>query len=609
MKDIFNVTNLLWKHLWKMVTALLVIMGVLEGVVFRYVLNGERVRCLEELFTRGMTWQIYMGCMILFLFLTMILLERNVNLKSIFTLPMKRSSIYFGSVLYSFGGLCMISALQIGIARLCYMLCKSLQWTNGYYFSVENAQEMRLLLFPTIENVCLVVTVFLCWSVISGAAYVEKNLILKWFEMGICLISSVAFCVWAAGGYGVYFPAVINDYKLRFYGILALLLVVICVGISMWKKLQMDQIKVKQQPLQPGQKKGIIQVLVLYGAILVFFIGYAGGIKLLAQRIDPSYEVVQGDAKACQGIQFSSYMEVGAMGSLLFTVTDGKFTIDTKECMQENYDKNQQAYAEYSDVKISSLKKNKAIFAALEQCLPQYKGLYEENQLDKANAIVASEVSLQRSQSKRMALEYCGSKRLVLQDVDLSGASSIITFCPLDSGYGCIVAGEEQITVSLFDDNGVLLDSYPLDSVLYKKTEKYFIEDLEREGFYNGFSMTDYGNGYILLSIDAEAYGQIGCYNMVLKNKENRLEKAAEFTFDDFVYDNRPVSSYVYGSVTKDGKLCILYETELSRKTQTRIGVYACEEGLPVLYQANIDWMRSPVYGMHTEWCDIKEGE
>lgn len=609
MKDIFNVTNLLWKHLWKMVIALLVIMGVLEGVVFRYVLKGERIRCLEDLFTRAMTWQIYMGSMILFLFLTMILLERNVNLKSIFTLPMKRSSIYFGSVLYSFGGLCMISALQIGIARLCYMLCKSLQWANGYYFSVENAEEMRLLLFPTIENVCLVVTVFLCWSVISGAAYVEKNLILKWFEMGICLISSVAFCVWAAGGYGVYFPAVINDYKLRFYGILALLLVVICVGISMWKKLQMDQIKVKQQPLQPGQKKGIIQVLVLYGAILVFFIGYAGGIKLLAQRIDPSYEVVQGDAKACQGIQFSSYMEVGAMGSLLFTVTDGKLTIDTKECMQENYDKNQQAYAEYSDVKISSLKKNKAIFAALEQCLPQYKGLYEENQLDKANAIVASEVSLQRSQSKRMALEVCGSKRLVLQDVDLSGASSIITFCPLDSGYGCIVAGEEQITVSLFDDNGVLLDSYLLDSALYKKTEKHFIEDLEREGFYNGFSMTDYGNGYILLSIDAEAYGQIGCYNMVLKNKENRLEKAVEFTFDDLLYDNRLVSSYVYGSISTDGKLCVLYDTESSRKTQTRVGVYACEEGLPVLYQANIDWMRSPVYGMHTEWCDIKEGE
>ena len=609
MKDIFNVTSLLWKHLWKMVTALLVIMGVLESVVFRYVFNVERVRCLEELFTRGMTWQIYMGSMILFLFLTMILLERNVNLKSMFTLPMKRSSIYFGSVLYSFGGLSIISAFQIGIARLCYVLCKSLQWANGYYFSVENAEEMRLLLLPTIENVCLVVTVFFCWSVISGAACVEKNHILKWFEMGICLISGVAFCVWAAGGYGIYLPAVINDYKVRFYGILVLLFVVICVGISIWKKLQMDQIKVKQQPLQPAQKRGIIKVLVLYGAILVFFTGYAGGIKLLAQRIDPSYEVVQGDAKECKGIQFSSYMEVGPMGSLLFTVTDGKLTIDTKECMQENYDKNQQAYAEYSDVKISSLKKNKAIFAALEQCLPQYKGLYEENQLDKANAIVASEVSLQRSQSKRMALEYCGSKRLVLQDVDLSGESSIITFCPLDSGYGCIVAGEEQITVSLFDDNGVLLDSYPLDSALYKKTEKHFIEDLESEGFYNGFSMTDYGNGYILLSIDAEAYGQIGCYNMVLKNKENRLEKAAEFTFDDFVYDNRPVSSYVYGSVTKDGKLCILYETELSRKTQTRIGVYACEEGLPVLYQANIDWMRSPVYGMHTEWCDIKEGE
>lgn len=608
MKDIFNVTSLLWKHLWKMVTVLLVIMGVLEGVVFRYVLNGERVRCLEELFTRGMTWQIYMGCMVLFLFLTMILLERNVNLKSIFTLPMKRSSIYFGSVLYSFGGLCMISALQIGIARLCYVLCKPLQWTNGYYFDVENAQEMRLLLFPTIENVCLVVTVFLCWSVISGAACVEKNHILKWFEMGMCLISGVAFCIWAAGGYGIYFPAVINDCKVRFYGILVLLFLVICVGISMWKKLQMDQIKVKQQPLQPGQKKGIIQVLVLYGAILVYFIGYAGGIKLLAQRIDPSYEVVQGDVKECKGIQFSSYMEVGPMGSLLFTVTDGKLTIDTKECMQENYDKNHQSYAQYYDTKISTLKKNKAIFAALEQCLPQYKDLYEDNQLDKANAMDLGGIPLKRSESKRMELIVCGSKRLVLQDVDLSGESSIITFCPLDSGYGCIVAGEEQITVSLFDDNGVLMDSYPLDSVLYKKTEKHFIEDLEKEGFYNGFSMTDCGNGYILLSIDAEAYGQIGCYNMVLKNKENRLEKAVEFTFDDLLYDNRPVSSYVYGSVTKDGKLCVLFDTESSRKTQTRVGVYACEEGLPVLYQANVDWMRSPVYGMHTEWCDIKEG-
>lgn len=608
MKDILKVIGLLWKHLWKMVAALLVIMGVLEGVVFRQVLKGGKIRCLEDLFTEGMTWQIYMGSMVVFLFVTIILLDRNVNLKSIFTLPMQRSSFYFGSMLYIFGGLSIISALQIGIARLCYVLCKSLQWVNGYYFSVENAEEMRILLFPTIENVCLVITVLLCWSALGGAANVEKNIFLKWFEMGICLVSGVVFGVWAARGYGIYLPRVIEENRVRFYGILVLVLLVFCIGISLWKKLQLDQIKVKEQVLQPAQKRGMCCVLALYGAILVFFIGYAGGIKLLAQRIDPSYEVVQGDAKACQGIQFSSYMEVGAMGSLLFTVTDGKLTIDTKECMQENYDKNQQAYAEYNDVKISSLKKNKAIFTALEQCLPQYKGLYEENQLDKANAIVGSEVSLQRSQSKRMALEVCGSKRLVLQDVDLSGASSIITFCPLDSGYGCIVAGEEQITVSLFDDNGVLLDSYPLDSVLYKKTEKYFIEDLEREGFYNGFSMTDYGNGYILLSIDAEAYGQIGCYNMVLKNKENRLEKAAEFTFDDFVYDNRPVSSYVYGSVTKDGKLCILYETEHSRKTQTRIGVYACEEGLPVLYQANVDWMRSPVYGMHTGWCDIKEG-
>lgn len=608
MKDILKVTGLLWKHLWKMVAALLVIMGVLEGVVFRQVLKGGKIRCLEDLFTEGMTWQIYMGSMILFLFVTIILLDRNVNLKSIFTLPMKRSSIYFGSVLYSFGGLSIISALQIGIARLCYVLCKSLQWGNGYYFSVENAEEMRSLLFPTIENVCLVVTVVLCWSVISGAAYVEKNHILKWFEMGICLISGVAFCVWAAGGYGVYFPVVINDYKLRFYGILALLLVVICVGISMWKKLQMNQIKVKQQPLQPGQKKGIIQVLVLYGAILVFFIGYAGGIKLLAQRINPSYEVVQGDAKECKGIQFSSYMKVGAMGSLLFTVTDGKLTIDTKECMQENYDKNQQAYTEYSDVKMSALKKNKAIFTALEKCLPQYKGLYEENQLDKANAIDLGGIPLKRSESKRMELMVCGSKRLVLQDVDLSGESSIITFCELDSGYGCIVEGQEQVTISLYDSNGGLLDNYTVNSALYKKMEDYLVNDLEKEDFYQNFYLTDYGTGYLLFGVEAGDGGQLGFYNMVLKNKENRLEKAVEFTFDDLLYDNRPVSSYVYCSITTDGKLSVLYDTESSRKTQTRVGVYACEEGLPVLYQANIDWMRSPVYGMHTGWCDIKEG-
>ena len=72
MKDILKVTGLLWKHLWKMVAALLVIMGVLEGVVFRQVLKGGKIRCLEDLFTEGMTWQIYMGSMVVFLFVTII---------------------------------------------------------------------------------------------------------------------------------------------------------------------------------------------------------------------------------------------------------------------------------------------------------------------------------------------------------------------------------------------------------------------------------------------------------------------------------------------------------------------------------------------------------
>lgn len=612
MKDILNVTGLLWKHLWKMVAALLVLMGVFEAVVFQYVLKGEEILCLEELFTQGMTWQIYMGSMVLFLFLTIILLDRNVNRKSMFTLPLKRSSFYFGSVLYIFGGLSIISALQIGISRLCYVLCKSLQWTNGYYFDVENANEMRILLFPTVENVCLVVTVFLCWSALSGAAIVEKNHFLKWLEMGICLVSGVVFCVWAAGGYGIYLDNVIKKNQVKFYGILVLLLLVFCGGISIWKKIQLDQVKVKQQPLQSAQKKGMCCVLALYGAILVFFLGYGGGMRLLAQRINPSYEMVQGDAKECEGIQFSSYMGVGPMGSLTYTLKDGKIFIDARECGQEIYDKMHQSYEKYIDIN-NSVKENQAIFKALEQCLPQYKGLYEENQLDKAKAMNLESIPLQWSQSKRMELLVCGSKRLVLQDVDLTFQSSIITFCQLDSGYGCIVVGEEQTTISLFDGNGALLDSYVLDSALYKKMKDDCYADWEKERFYESFCMRDYGTGYILLSVDAANGdgGQIGYYNMVLKNKGNRLEKATEFTLQDIVSDKDFIPCPVYGNITTDGKLCILYETLSGSglKSRIRVGVFACEEGLPVLYQANIDWMGSPVYCFETGWCDIKEGE